>query len=301
MDVTSLGQHRAVLSMRLPPNYLTSPKLTFDRDGARLIAVESDAVVVCDIARRETVRIDHAEACAALGFADQIWIASHDEALHRYTPMGAPMGEPLALPFAEHAMLVPGACGPPTARWGDVVVHAEGTGGQLVCTSLPPVDLALPITHRRFGIASWRSLLWPCGSATRFDAPITGGAVLDHGAQAVVVLGTGAARELALVGLADGRIATRIAVPTGILRIARQCGLVVALVDPTTLVAIDLAADAVLGTMQLARPTRDIAIDPRGTRIALRGAKVQILALEDLLYRSTTATQPLARKLTRVA
>ena len=287
--------------MRHPPNYLTSPTLTFDRDGARLIAVEADAVVIVDVARRATVRIDQAEACAALGFADQIWIASHDEALHRYTPAGTPVGEPLALPFAEHPMLVPAACGPPTARWGDVVVHAEGTGGELVCTAMPLVDLALPITHRRFAISGWRSMSWPSGIATRFDAPITGGAVLDHGAQAAVVLGAGAARELALVGLDDGRITARISVPTGILRIAKQCGLVVALIDPMTLVAIDLAAGAVLGSMRLARPTRDIAIDPRGTRIALRGAEVQILALEDLLYRSTTTTQPLARRVARIA
>ncbi|CAN5320734.1 hypothetical protein BH11MYX1_BH11MYX1_19360 [soil metagenome] len=287
--------------MRHTPNYLTSPKLTFDRDGGRLIAVEAEAVEIVDLARHETVRIDHPEACATLGFADQIWVASQDEALYRYTPTGTPIGEPIVLPFAEHPMLVPAPCGPATGVWGDVALHAEGIGAQLVRTALPPADLALPITHRHFAISAWRRLLLPSGIATPFDAPITGGAVLDNGSEAAIVLGSGAVRELALVALDDGQITTRIAVPPGLVRIAKRRGIVVVLTDPMTLVAIDLRMGTVLGTMQLAHPTRDIAIDPQGRCIALRGAGVQLLALDDLLQRSTTMTQPVFRRVARVA
>ncbi len=270
-------------------NYLTSPKLTFDRDGGRLIAVASDAVEVSDLARRATIRIEHANVRAAIGFADQIWVATED-ALHRYTPTGSQIGDPAALPFAEQATLIAAPCGPPTGIWGDLALHSEGPGAQLVRTALPPMELALPVTHRHFLISAWRRLLLPSGAATGLQ--ITGGAVLEGGAEAVVVLTT---RELALLTLHDGLVTSRVTVPCGTMRLAKRRGILAVLTDPRTLVAIDLRTGALLGTMELARPTHDLAIDPDGGRIALRSDRVEVVGIDALLRWSCAVTQPVIR------
>lgn len=269
---------------------LTSPTLTFDRDGARLIAVDADDVVVVD--SRRTVRIPQHRACAAIGFADQIWVASEDETLHRYTPLGTPIGEPVILPFAERPIFVPAPCGPPTAMWGDAVFHAHGTGSQLERTVLPPVELALPVTHRQFVISAWHRLQLPSGAATPFQTPIAGGAVLADGAEVALVLGTPRARELALVSLSDGAVHTRMPAPAGQLRLATRRGIVIALPSPTELVAIDLRAGRVLGVMELAHEVVDVAIDQSGRHVALRGAHVEVVDLGALLSWSAESTEP---------
>ena len=280
--------------MQPTPSYLTSPTLSFDRDGSRLISVEPDRVEIRDLSRGNRVRIDQPNALSAIGFADQIWIASqNDECLHRYTPTGSPIGAKMILPFAEHPMFVAAPCGPPTAIWGEVALHAEGTGAQLVTTPLPPDNIALPITHRRFAISAWRKLLIPSGRAAQFDVPISGGAVLAVGSRAAVMLGLGAARELALVSLGDGTVTSRFTIPRGVVRLATRSGLVVMLTDPMTLVAVELETGHVLATMQLARATRDVAIDPQGKRVALRSDRVDVVAVDDLLRWSVTTTQPL--------
>lgn len=269
--------------MQPTPSYLASPTLSFDRDGSRLINVESDCVEIRDLVRRHSVWIDLPRACSAIGFSDQIWVASQDECLHRYTPIGTPIGEKMILPFAEHPMFIAAPCGPPTAIWGEVALHVEGSGARLVATPLPPTDLALPVTHRRYAIAAWRKLLLPSGRATQFDEPISGGAVLADGSRAVVMLGH-RTRELAWVSLGDGTVTSRSTIPTGVVRLATQSGLVVVLTDPMTLVALELSTGQVLATMQLARPTRNVAIDPQGKHVALRSDRVEVVAVADLLH-----------------
>ncbi|HEY0253410.1 MAG TPA: hypothetical protein VGC41_17870 [Kofleriaceae bacterium] len=278
--------------MRPKSHSLCSPTLTFDRDGARLLVVERDGVDVIDLLRADVVRIPQANAAAVTGFADQIWIASEDETLHRYTPTGTPIGEPFVLPFSERAQFTTAPCGPPAAIWGDLGFHSEGTGAQLVRTPLPPVDLALPITHRRFAIAAWRKLLLPSGKSASLDNTITGGAVLFDGAEAVLVLGEGKTRELALVSLTDGAVRTRIPAPAGILRLAHQTGIVIALTTPTTLVAIDMRTGVTHAPVEIAQPARELAIDPRGHWVVARGTSIEMFVLADLLRWAMEPTEP---------
>ena len=276
--------------MRPIPSFLTSPSLAFDRDGRRLIAVDADAIAVVDLVRSETVRIEQHAARAAIGFADQIWIASHEDRLLRYTPAGAPLGEPLVLPFAAPAMFVPAPCGPAAALWGDLALHCEGA--QLVRTELPDAELALPLTHRRHVVARGGRLVMPSGVASPLGQSVTGGAVLADGATAALVLGGGATRQLVLVALGTGQLLTRVAIPAGALRLATRRGLVLVLADPTTLVAIDLRNGRELGTVTLDRQVRDLAIDPDGKSVVLRSTHMEILELDELLRWS--AAKPVA-------
>ena len=267
--------------MRSIPSFLTSPTLTFDRDGQRLIAVDADAIAVVDLARSETVRIEQHAARAAIGFADQIWIASHEDRLLRYTPAGTPIGEAVVLPFAAPAMFASAPCGPPAALWGDLAVHCEGS--ELVRTALPEVELALPLTHRRHLVARGGRLVMPSGVTMPLTQAISGGAVLADGAVAALVLGSGATRQLALVALGTAQLLTRIAIPSGLLRLATRRGIVLVLPDPRTLLAIDLRTGRELGRVQLDREVRDLAIDPDGTSVVLRSTHLEILELDELL------------------
>ncbi|MFT3697990.1 MAG: hypothetical protein QM831_32920 [Kofleriaceae bacterium] len=275
--------------MRPTYSFLQSPTLAFDRDGARLICVERDRVVVTDHHQIVTIAIEG--ACAAVGFADQIWIASKDETLHRFTPTGTPIGDPMILPFAEQALFVPAPCGPPTAVWGDTALYSD-TQSRLGRTSLPQVDLALPVTYRQFVISAWRRLLLPNAKATPFQTAITGGAVLADGSEVAIVLGSGLTRELALVSMSTGAVHSRMPAPSGLLRLANRRGIVIGLTSPTSLVAIDLRAARVLGTMELAHETRDIAISPSGQYVVLRGDRVEVVKLEALLRWSAEVTEP---------
>ncbi len=267
--------------MRPIPSFLTSPTLAFDRDGRRLIAVDADAIAVVDLARSETVRIEQPAVRAAIGFADQIWIASHDDRLLRFTPAGAPLGEPVVLPFAAPAMFVTAPCGPAAALWGDLALHGEGT--QLVRTELPDAELALPLTHRRHIVVRGGRLVMPSGVAAPIGQSVTGGAVLADGASAVLVLGGGAARQLALVTIGTGQVVARAAIPAGALRLATRRGIALVLVDPVTLIAIEVRTGRELGTVQLDRQVRDLAIDPDGKSVVLRSTHIEILELEELL------------------
>ncbi|HEX7700578.1 MAG TPA: hypothetical protein VF403_07655, partial [Kofleriaceae bacterium] len=272
--------------MRPLPSYLTSPTLTFDRDGVRLVAVEAEAIAIVDLARSETVRIEQQAARAAIGFADQIWVATHDDRLQRYTPAGAPIGDATALPFAAPAMFVTAPCGPAAALWGDLALHCEGT--QIVKTELPDVELALPLTHRRHVVARGGRLVMPSGVAMPLAHAVTGGAVLVDGTAAALVLGSGATRQLALVTLGTGQITTRVTVPAGAMRLATRRGIALVLTDPTTLVAIDLRAGRELATITLDRQVRDLAIDPDGKSVVLRSTHIEILELDQLLRWSLT-------------
>ncbi|MEO8550985.1 MAG: hypothetical protein ABI678_13460, partial [Kofleriaceae bacterium] len=271
----------AVSSMRPIPSFLTSPTLTFDREGGRVIAVDADAIAVVDLARSETVRIEQHAARAAIGFADQIWIASQDDRLLRYTPAGSPIGEALVLPFAAPAMFVSAACGPAAALWGDLALHCEGS--QLVRAELPGVELALPLTHRRHVIARGSRLILPSGVVTALPQAISGGAVLADGAAVALVLGSGATRQLALAALGTGQILTRVAIPAGALRLATRRGIALALTDPSTLVAFDLRSGRELAKVALDRQVRDLAIDPDGKRVVLRSTHLEILELDELM------------------
>ena len=267
--------------MRPTPSFLTSPTLTFDRDGRRLIAVDADAIAIVDLVRSETVRIEQHAARAAIGFADQIWIASHEDRLLRFTPAGRPIGEAAVLPFAAPAMFASAPCGPPAALWGDLALHCEG--GELVRTALPEVELALPLTHRRHLVARGGRLVMPSGVTLPITQAISGGAVLADGAVAALVLGSGATRQLALVALGTAQLLTRVAIPPGVLRLAIRRGIVLVLPDPSTLLAIDLRTGRELGRVQLDREVRDLAIDPDGTSVVLRSTHLEILELDELL------------------
>ncbi|MFT3697054.1 MAG: ATP-binding protein [Kofleriaceae bacterium] len=273
--------------MRPTPTYLTSAALSFDRDGGRLIAVEPDAVAIVDLARSATIRIEQHAARAAIGFADQIWVASHDDRLLRFAPDGSAFGDPLVLPFAAPAMFVAAPCGDAAALWGDVALHAEAT--HVVKTAIPEVDLALPLTHRRHVVAARGRLVMPSGVATPLASSVSGGAVLADGMSAALVIGTGATRQVGLLSLGTGRLSSTLAVPTDRLRLATRRGIVLALIDPTTLLAIDLRAGKRLGMVTLDRDVRDLAIDPDGKRVVLRSTHIEILELDELLSWSAQA------------
>ncbi|HET9991418.1 MAG TPA: hypothetical protein VFQ65_22965, partial [Kofleriaceae bacterium] len=276
--------------MRASPTFLHSSKLAFDRAGKQLLVIEPDAIAVVDLEHSKTLRIEEPLARAVIGFDDQIWIATREDRLARYTPTGELIGTPAVLPFADPESFAPAPCGEPAALWGDVGFRVED--GHLVRTELV-AEMTLPLAHRRQLTARSGKLVMPAGMTTALPAPLLGGAVLADGRNAMLLL-DGRVRQLALVAIGTAQIGACMAAPAGSLRLANLSGHVLALPDPRTLVIVEPRGQREVATISLDREVRDFAVDPMGTRIVVRDTNggVEILELRELIRWSAESAAP---------
>ena len=287
--------------MSSSPITLLGGSLVFERAGQALIAMDPDAISVVELgAGGRTTRIPIRDARAVAAFADQLWVATHDDQLVRMDHAGRPLAPPCALPFSGRAMLQPAPCGPPAAVWSShPAVALIDDFGQLVATELPAVDLALPLTGRRFVTARGAKLTLPSGLVTALppNTTVLGGAVMADGKSVALLVGQGGGRQLFVVSLGTGQITQRCAVRSPTLRIATRRSHVIVQLEPRVLWALDLHAGRELGAIAFDHDVADFAIDPGGHRLAVRsdGCAIDLHPLADLLRRSATsapATSP---------
>lgn len=297
---------------------LVGATLAFDRAGARLLAVETDAVLCVDVARGASgsdpqplesagdhalsiaSRIPIANARAVAGFDDQLWIATSESHLLRFDHSGRPIGGPHALPFCITAALEPAPCGAPAAVWAsDPALAMVDDFGQFCATELAPCDFALPLTGRRFVFARGTRLILPSGLVVTLPSLPIAGAVMADGKSVALLL---AAKQLITVSLGTGRvalcgtIAASVAAP--IVRVANRRGLAIAQLDPHAVSVIELGSGRNVGVATFAAAIRDLAIDPDGRRLATRSmnGSVEVHQLADLLRtpeRSSVSTSAL--------
>jgi AAA+ superfamily predicted ATPase len=274
--------------MRPSPIQLASATLGFDRTGHRLIVVEPDAVAVVDLDRSQTLRLEHSGAHAAIGFDDQLWIATRDERLVRYDLEGHPIGDPVPLAFSSPPALLAAPCGPAAALWGALPATAlHDDFGQLIRSELANADLILPLTGKRHVIVRGDKLVLPTGAIAKLPtAGVLGGAVLADGRSVVLVTGTSMQRTILVVSLGTGAIAQRCPMSgSSIVRLANRRAVAVVLADPRSLAVIDLRTGRELGTARFERDIRDLAVDADGKRLAVRDATscIEMLELDELL------------------
>jgi hypothetical protein len=242
--------------MSLSPTTVLGSSLVFERAGQVLVAVDPDAISVVELgAAGHTRRIPIPGARAAAAFADQLWIASHDDQLVRVDHAGRPLAAPSALPFAARAALQPAPCGPPAAIWSSHPALALiDDFGQLVATQLAAVDLALPLTGRRLVTARGARLTLPSGLVTPLppNTTVLGGAVMADSKTVTLLVSHAGGRQLLVVSIGTGQIAQRCTVRSPTLRIATRGSRVVVQLEPRVLTALDLHAGRELGAIGVA-------------------------------------------------
>src|SRR5262249_47497492 len=96
---------------------LLGSSLIFDRTGQTLVAVEPDALSVIKLGAGQTTMVSIRGARAVAAFADQLWVATHDDQLARVDHAGQPLAPLRRLPFSTRAVLQPAPWGPPAAVW----------------------------------------------------------------------------------------------------------------------------------------------------------------------------------------
>ena len=274
--------------MRTSPTFLHSAKLAFDRAGKRLHVIEADAVAVVDLERSQTVRIPEAHARAVIGFDQEIWIATCEDRLVRYSLAGEVIGTTAVLPFADPESFAPAPCGAPAALWGGVAFDERLERSEIVA------EHALPLTHRRCVTTRAGKLVMPAGMVCALPAALAGGAVLADGRCAMLVF-EGKPRQVAMLAIGTAQIGAKMAAPAGILRLANVTGLMLALPDPRTLVVLEPRGQREVATIPLDRDVRDFAVDPTGERIAVRDTTgtVELLELRELI-RWASVPKPVA-------
>lgn len=288
---------------------LLGSTLAFDRAGSALIALEADAVSCVERAPRTeaqplrtsrrgefSIRIPIDNPRAAVGFDDQLWIATADNQLVRLDRSGRPIGRPHALPNSVRSVLEPAPCGPPAAVWpGDPSVALIDDFGAFAAAELSACDLALPLTGRRFVTARGTRLTLPSGMVVALPSAPLAGAVMADGKSAALLL---ANRQLAMVSLGTGRtmmcgtIAASVASP--IVRVANRRAIAIAQLDSRTVSVIELGSGRNMGTAEFDDEVRDVAVDPDGRQLAVRSVdgSIQLHALADLLGTRAAGTDP---------
>jgi ATPase family associated with various cellular activities (AAA) len=274
--------------MPLPTTLVGS--LVFDRSGQTLIAIDPDAIAVVALATGQTRRLAIRDARAVAGFADQLWIATHDDLLLRLDPTGRQLGPPRPLPFAARAVLQPAPCGPAAAVWSSRPALALiDDFGQIAATELGEVELVLPLTGRRFVTARGATLTLPSG-LTAMLPPRTSaleGAVMADGKAAMLLVSGPTGRSLVAVALGTGQLVQRCAMPSSMVRLASRCSVAVVAHGPRALRIVDLNAGRDLGIATFDHDVLDVAIDPAGNRLAVRGAggAIELCDVAELLRR----------------
>jgi AAA+ superfamily predicted ATPase len=275
--------------MRPSPSTLLGSTLTFDRAGRALIALESDAVSVVELASSTTIRIPIENARAVAGFDDQIWNATHDDRLLRVDRAGHAIGEPCALRFSARAVLEPAPCGPPAALWAsDPALALIDDFGQFGASDVPACDFALPLTGRRFVVTRGMRLTLPSGLAVALPSAPVAGAVLADGRSVVLLV---ASRQLVSISLGTGRTVVCGTVGSNV-RVANRRGLAITQLDARTVAMLELGSGRSAGMIHFDHEVHDLALDPDGRRLAVRAAdgSIEVHELASLLRRPAVET-----------
>ncbi len=274
---------------------LRSSTLTFSRDGRFLIAVDPTDVVIVDARDQKVRRLGLANVTSAIGFADQLWTV-RDTVFERWSLDGAPIG--VAKPLAGHdGVLVPAAVGPHAALWSAQPPCALiEDGASVLVGPAPATGLAIPLTGRRWIVASGARVTAPSGLSCELPtgSRVVAGTVVLDGSAVAVIAERPAARDLAIIGLANGRLLLHRPLSGAQIRIAARAGIAVVQAEPRRLVILELRSGRVLGEHATAFDLADLAIDPDGTNLALRGgpSHVELLAMRDALVARPADLQP---------
>src|SRR5256885_7610371 len=209
--------------MRPSPDTLLGTTLAFDRAGRVLISIEADGIAIVDVARQRTSRLAVPGARAAVGFDDQIWIATRDDQLLRVDGTGRRLAEPRPLPFASRAVFEPAPCGAPAAVWASAPpIALLDDFGQLRQTELADADLTLPLTGRRFVSVRGARLTLPSGLVAPLPPSIgvLGGTIMADGKVATLLVAQADGRQLLTVSLGTGQVSQRSGLFPGAVRVA---------------------------------------------------------------------------------
>ena len=272
---------------------LSSPRLSFTRDGRRLIAID-DALAIVDITVGTTTRIDVERAIAAVGFVDQVWVAQgHDLCLARFGVDGQRLGaHTLAGGGGGDSALVAAPVGAPAAVWAASALFDDG--GVLRTASLPVADLVLPLTARRWVTVSGARVVAPSGLSCELapGSRVLGGAIILDGTAVVLLVERSNARELVVIGLGNGRAQLRQAIGTGTPRIAVRRGLIALQVAPRELAFLDLRSGRMLGEVRTPFELADFALDPDGEQLAIRdgATTIELVGVRDALAAKPAVT-----------
>jgi ATP-dependent 26S proteasome regulatory subunit len=251
---------------------LISPRLSFTRDGRRLIALD-DALSIVELATGATRRIllDHPRQ--AIGFVDQVWVAhGHDTQLARFSIGGGALG---STPLVGDSVLVAAPLGAPASVWSTCMLFDDG---QLHTLSVPTADLVLPLTARRWVTVTGARVVAPSGLSCELSAGsrVQGGAIILDGSAVALLIERAGTREIVVVGLSNGRAQHRQAIRSGVPRIAVRRGILGLQVAPRELALVDLRSARALGELRVPFDICDFALDPDGTTIAVRDGATSI-------------------------
>jgi hypothetical protein len=282
--------------MRLSPITLLEGSLVFDRAEKMLISAEPDAISIVDLgASGQTMRLPIRDARAVTAFADQLWIATHGDQLLRIDHAGRALGPLYSLPFAARAVLQPAPCGPVAAIWSSTPAIALIDDLGHASSELSGVDIAIPLTGRRFVTARGAELTSPSGVVTMLapNTTVLAGAVMSDGKSVTLLIAYGGGRQLVVVSLGSGQITRRCATPSSTIPLATRRSLAIALLEPRKIWVLDLHSGRELGTIGFDDDLDDFAIDPSGQRLAVRcgNRSVALYQLVDLLRRPLTSVR----------
>ncbi|HEX7843371.1 MAG TPA: ATP-binding protein [Kofleriaceae bacterium] len=259
--------------------------------------MEPDAISVVELgAGGQTTRLPIRDARAIAAFAEQLWVATHDDQLARIDLAGRPLGPVRALPFAARAMLQPAPCGPPAAVWSSSPALALiDDFGQLATAEIAEVDVALPLTGRRIVTARGAKLTLPSGLVAKLppNTTVLDGAVMVDGKSVTLLAAHAGSRQLVAVSLGTGQITQRCTVPSTPVRIATRRSLAIVQLEPRVLWVLDFHAGRELGAIRFDHDVNDFAIDPGGHRLAVHSVTgaIELHPLVDLLRRPAASTQ----------
>ena len=284
-------------SMRLSPTTLLGNSLVFDRTGQTLIAVEPDAISIVELgADGQTTRLPIRDARVVAAFADQLWIATHDDQLARIDHAGRALRAAHSIPFSARAVLQPAPYGPAAAVWlSNPALALIDDLGQLAATELVDVDIAFPLTGRRFITARGSELTLPSGLVTTLPPKTTAlsGAVMADGKSVTLLVAHAGAHQLIGVSLGTGQITQRCPTPSSTVRIATRRSFAITQLEPRMLRVLDLHAGRELGVIRFDHDVDDFAIDPSGCRLAVRSdtGAIELHHFGELLRRSVASIQ----------
>ncbi|NVB80244.1 MAG: AAA family ATPase [Kofleriaceae bacterium] len=265
-----------------------SPTFSFTRDGRRLLAASREAVTVIDTRSSAVDTIAVRDTRAIAGFVDQIWVVHGPGAsLSRFGLAGVKVGPATGI-ADDDAMLVAAPVGVPAAVWTSrpsLAIREEN--GELRIEAASPGDHAIPLTARRYVTISGHTVVAPSGLTCELQVGarvLAASIVLDNSSVALLVDRSGV-RELVTIGLSNARLALRKQIATGALRVAARAGLVGIVVEPRRVGILDLRSGRVVGELDAPLDVADFALDPDGTRIALRdpGTTIEVLDLRAAL------------------
>ena len=274
--------------MRRVPLGVVSASLCFDRAGRQLIVAEPDAISLVEIESGRAVRLPIQDARAVAGFESELWIATHEDKLVRVAYDGTPLGAPEPLPFSARAAFVPAPCGSAAAIWGSLPhVALVESGGEITRTELgADADAVLPLSGRRALVARGTQITLPSGAVTPLapNTRVLGGGVLADGKLAALLVAAPGGYRLLALSLGTGHIIQQCTMPSATVRIATRRGIAIALLEPRQLWAFELRTGREICAATFERDIADIALDPDGRRLVVRGVggEIEVHELADL-------------------